>query len=80
MSKFKLSEICAVVGGELHGDDVEVENVNTDTRAINRGELFVALTGDQFDGNNFVAAAQMKGASAAILSKSRSHYKPDKRH
>lgn len=69
MSKFKLSEICAVVGGELHGDDVEVENVNTDTRSIKRGELFVALTGEQFDGNNFVAAAQTKGASAAILSK-----------
>lgn len=42
------------------------ERINTDTRTIQPGDLFVALSGDQFDGNAFVQEAKAKGAVAVI--------------
>ncbi|HRX18412.1 MAG TPA: UDP-N-acetylmuramoyl-tripeptide--D-alanyl-D-alanine ligase [Gemmatimonadales bacterium] len=39
----------------------------TDTRALVPGALFVALTGDRFDGHDFLAAARDAGAAAAVV-------------
>ncbi len=41
--------------------------VSTDSRTVARGELFVALRGENFDGNRFVARAFRRGAAAAIV-------------
>jgi UDP-N-acetylmuramoyl-tripeptide--D-alanyl-D-alanine ligase len=41
--------------------------ISTDTRTLNRGELFVALRGERFDGTEFVAAAVEAGAAGAIV-------------
>jgi UDP-N-acetylmuramoyl-tripeptide--D-alanyl-D-alanine ligase len=51
----------------LIGDNVTFCGVSTDSRSIAAGELFVALRGENFDGHEFVAAAQMRGAVAAIV-------------
>lgn len=40
--------------------------VHTDTRTIEAGDLFVALRGEHFDANDFLAEAKAKGAVAAI--------------
>ena len=54
-------------GSKLFGDpETIVERINTDTRKIQPGDLFVALSGDQFDGNAFVQEAKAKGAVAVI--------------
>lgn len=42
-------------------------HVSTDTRTLHRGDLFVALHGERFDGNAYVRQALEKGASAAIV-------------
>jgi UDP-N-acetylmuramoyl-tripeptide--D-alanyl-D-alanine ligase len=41
--------------------------VSTDSRTVAAGELFVALRGENFDGNRFVARAFRRGAAAAIV-------------
>ncbi|OUL31187.1 UDP-N-acetylmuramoyl-tripeptide--D-alanyl-D-alanine ligase [Nostoc sp. 106C] len=41
--------------------------IQTDTRIIKPGEVFVALRGENFDGHEFVATAIAKGALAAIV-------------
>ena len=41
--------------------------VATDSRAIEGGELFFALKGENFDGNRFAAAALQAGASYAVV-------------
>lgn len=41
--------------------------VSTDSRSAGKGELFVALRGDQFDGNAFVAQAFERGAACAVV-------------
>ena len=44
----------------------EASGVSIDTRTLQKGDLFVALT-DQRDGHDFVAAAFAAGASAALV-------------
>ena len=41
--------------------------MQTDTRVLKPGEVFVALRGEKFDGHEFVSMAFEKGASAAIV-------------
>ena len=40
--------------------------VHTDTRSLQAGDLFVALRGERFDANDFLATAKAQGASAAL--------------
>ena len=56
-----------IPGGKLAGDGtLAVERVHTDTRTLRPGDLFVALKGERFDANDFLAEAQAKGAVAAV--------------
>ena len=52
---------------QLVGDPRQpVTRVHSDTRSLQSGDLFVALRGDNFDGNQFLAQARVAGAAAAI--------------
>jgi UDP-N-acetylmuramoyl-tripeptide--D-alanyl-D-alanine ligase len=53
----------------LVGRDALVTGVSTDTRALEAGDLFVALVGPRFDGHNFLAEAIAAGAAGALLSR-----------
>jgi UDP-N-acetylmuramoyl-tripeptide--D-alanyl-D-alanine ligase len=44
-----------------------VRGVSTDTRTLERGDLFVALVGDRFDGHTFLEDAAAKGAAGAVV-------------
>ena len=44
----------------------EIRRVHTDTRTLRPGDLFVALRGERFDANDFLAEARARGAVAAI--------------
>ncbi len=63
-----LQAIAAATGGVLSGEDLSVERVCTDSRKVQKGDIFVALSGDNFDGNQFVGTAKQAGAVAAIVS------------
>ena len=64
----KLSEIAGAVAGELIGDDVEISgSVETDSRQVKPGSLFVAKPGVVTDGHNFVESALKLGAVAALV-------------
>ena len=54
-------------GATLVGDGrTEVLRVHTDTRTIERGDLFLALQGEKFDANTMLHEACKAGASALI--------------
>ncbi|MGK6309080.1 UDP-N-acetylmuramoyl-tripeptide--D-alanyl-D-alanine ligase [Variovorax sp. DT-64] len=56
-----------IPGARLVGDpEVAVSRVHTDTRTLAAGDLFVALKGERFDANDFLADARARGAAAAI--------------
>lgn len=60
--------VAQALNAQLAGDDVAFKRVSTDTRTIERGDLFVALVGPNFDGHDFVSQAQAAGAAAVMLS------------
>jgi len=60
---------CELLQGELRGDGktISFSGINTDTREVVPGQLFVALSGPHFDGHDFVAYAVQKGAVAVVV-------------
>jgi UDP-N-acetylmuramoyl-tripeptide--D-alanyl-D-alanine ligase len=62
-----LAEAAAAMQGRRMGADLRFSGVSTDSRAIGRGELFVAIRGERFDGHDFLGMAQERGAAAAVV-------------
>ncbi len=56
-------------GATLHGDPrQQISRVHSDTRSLRAGDLFVAIRGENFDANHFLAQARKDGAAAALTS------------
>jgi UDP-N-acetylmuramoyl-tripeptide--D-alanyl-D-alanine ligase len=64
------ADAAAATGGELAGDGRwNAGGVSIDSRGLARGDLLVALLGENRDGHRFVAAALEAGAAAAVVSR-----------
>ena len=63
----------AACAGELSQGSpaTEFRRVNTDSRQAQPGDLFIALSGERFDGHDFVAEVAQKGAVAVVVERSR---------
>ena len=64
-----LSEISKKLGYEYIGGDVTIYGVSIDTRTINKGELFFAISGENFDGHDYLNIAMDAGAAAVVIEK-----------
>jgi UDP-N-acetylmuramoyl-tripeptide--D-alanyl-D-alanine ligase len=62
-----LAEAANAIGARVRGADVRFESVSTDSRTLSPGALFVALSGERFDGHRFIDAAKEHGAAAALI-------------
>ena len=73
MEPRSLQFISTACGGEQAGGSPEtlVQKVCTDSRQIQRGDLFVALPGERFDGHDFLIEVARKGAGALMVEKDR---------
>jgi len=68
MNPTTVEQIAAWAGGRLSGaPGASVRRVVTDSRAVQPGDLFVALKGDRFDGHDFIAAVLAQGASGCLV-------------
>lgn len=70
MAAFSISEIIKATGGTIvqKGQAVSVCGVSTDTRSMAKGELFIPLIGENFDGHRFIGKAISNGASCILVS------------
>jgi UDP-N-acetylmuramoyl-tripeptide--D-alanyl-D-alanine ligase len=68
MNPLSLSQVAAMSGSTLvaGNPDAKALRICKDTREIRQGDLYVALRGGNYDGNNFIAEAASKGAVAAL--------------
>lgn len=64
---FSLADCESALQANLLGTDVHVRGVSIDTRTLTQGDLYIAIQGQNFDGHEFVAAAQTAGASAVLV-------------
>lgn len=71
-----LSEAAIALNAKHVGADVQFDSVGSDSRNISTGQLFVALKGENFDGNAFAVEAIKKGAAAVMLSDSTVEVQP----
>lgn len=62
-----LASLAPLLQARLLGDDKPVHTISTDSRKLNKGDVFVALRGEHFDGHNFLATAVANGASAVVV-------------
>jgi UDP-N-acetylmuramoyl-tripeptide--D-alanyl-D-alanine ligase len=62
-----LAQFAILAGGVLRGEDRPFAAVSSDSRTLGAGDLFVALRGPRFDGNEFIAAARAAGAAGALV-------------
>ena len=73
MKPLPLSRIAQWTGGRLHGADVLIDAVATDTRTLDasdgRAAVYVALKGERFDGHDHVANAAEAGARALLVAR-----------
>jgi UDP-N-acetylmuramoyl-tripeptide--D-alanyl-D-alanine ligase len=70
MMESSMTKAAVTMHGLLQGSDVQFRGVSTDTRTIESGELFVALSGPNFDGSEFLKAAEDRQAAGAVTSNS----------
>ena len=67
MIRMTLSEAARVLEAKYAGRDTGFAGVSTDSRALERDNLFVALRGPHFDGHAFLDQAMQRGAAAALV-------------
>ena len=70
-----LAQVHAMLPGSqlIHADDesalaLPISRVGSDSRQIESGELFVALSGERFDAHHFLGDVATAGATAALIS------------
>lgn len=68
MRSMTLAELQAPLQAQLIGSDQEFMGVSTDSRALRKGDLFVALRGESFDGHDYLEQVAAAGAAAALVS------------
>jgi UDP-N-acetylmuramoyl-tripeptide--D-alanyl-D-alanine ligase len=66
MMEGTLSQAAQILRGTLHGGDNPFSGVSTDTRTLSAGELFFALRGPNYDGEEFIGRAAAARAAGAV--------------
>jgi len=70
--RIKASQVATAIGANvLSGDpDTEIHGISTDSRSVRKGNIFWALSGDRFNGHDFVLDVIKKGGIGAVISSS----------
>lgn len=82
MEAITLSELLQAVGGTLLGEfrdeSAVIARVDTDSRNIHEGALFIPLVGERFDGHAYINSALEGGAVGCLTARERESYREDK--
>ena len=77
MRDLTIGKLHEIVGGRLrlaartplHGEATRLERIVTDSRQVQRGDVFWGLAGTRFDGATFSNEAYSRGATGAVVEK-----------
>ena len=80
MRRLTVSELLTATGGTLlaGGESVAVTSVSTDSRKAGEGALFIPLTGERFDGHDYIDKALALGAAGCLCARTPAAFLPDK--
>ena len=65
----RIKEILEATGGELvrGNPDDYISGVSIDSRTLKKGDIFICIKGERFDGHDFIPAAIKNGAAAIVF-------------
>lgn len=69
MSLWQLADIASALGLPAPAQDVTMTGVQFDSRAVNQGDLFLAMKGAKADGADYMGVAEKNGAVAALTTR-----------
>ncbi len=82
METITLDQLLQAVDGTLLGEfrdgQTPIARVDTDSRNMHPGSLFIPLVGERFDGHAYIASALEGGAAGCLTARERESYRPDK--
>jgi len=82
MEAITLAQLLEAVGGTLIGEyrdlNTQIAQVDTDSRNIHPGALFIPLVGERFDGHAYIQSALEGGAVGCLTARERDSYLSDK--
>ncbi len=81
METITLGQLLQAVDGQLLGEfdkNTPIFHVDTDSRDIHPGSLFIPLAGERFDGHAYINAALESGAVGCLTQRERESYQPGK--
>lgn len=68
--RISLEELVNATSGKIISkNDIEFSNISTDSRNIKKGDFFVPLSGEKFNGHNFIEKAFINGATGCFIEK-----------
>lgn len=76
MISMSLSQAANAIESNFSGEDMIFSGCSTDSRTIEKGNLFIALNGENFDGHNYVSVAERNGASSILIEREVEHTTP----
>lgn len=65
--KLNLREISNILNCNNNVENIEINDISTDSRTVQKGDLFIAVKGEKFDGHDYVLDVINKGALAVIV-------------
>ncbi|MGA2070666.1 MAG: UDP-N-acetylmuramoyl-tripeptide--D-alanyl-D-alanine ligase [Sedimentisphaerales bacterium] len=70
MKEISLTNLAKIIKANhrASGTSYDVTDVSTDSRTVKSGDCFFAISGDNFDGHNFLTDVFAKGAACAVVS------------
>jgi len=74
---FSIDQINTLVKGKIicGSKFKKITGVSIDSRTIKKGDIYIAIKGERFDGHRFVKSAIQKGASAVLVSRKKTIFK-----
>jgi len=67
LKPLSFSELVGPLNARVAGQDVAFDAVSIDSRSVTTGQLFIALTGPNFDGHDYLDQVAAKGAVGALV-------------
>lgn len=80
MNRYRLKDVLAGTDGEVRGQiqgGHVFPRLERDARQVRPGDLYIAIKGEHFDGNDFTWDAEANGAAAAIVCRAWSDAHPE---
>src|SRR4030066_1274274 len=69
--KIKINDTISWTNSEIVSGDIDkyIINISTDSRTIKKGDFFIPLTGENYNGHDFIGSALVKGACGFVFEK-----------